>query len=188
MARMWQFSHLTTSLKHISPISHIKIPEQYHKQTPPGKLYIGGLRAFETSPDPIAAAKITHILTVLDFPVTDSPSSLSGYTRLIIDAEDNERQDLLSSFPKTCAFIDQALKEGGNVFVHCALGVSRSASVATAYLMWKFGVGREEALEWVREGRGVGRPNEGFWEQLGRWEEEVKEEREGRGEKKDAKL
>ena len=42
-----------------------------------------------------------------------------------------ESADLLSHLPELCDFIDQARAAGGAVYVHCAAGVSRSATVRT---------------------------------------------------------
>ena len=59
-----------------------------------------------------------------------------------------------------------ALEGGGGVFVHCAMGKSRSATSVVAYLMWKYGYGRDYALALVCEVRPVCSPNPGFMEQL----------------------
>jgi hypothetical protein len=59
---------------------------------------------------------------------------------------------------------------GQTTFVHCLNGVSRSALVVTAYLMWKNHWGRDEALRFVRTKRPEARPNPAFLERLGEWE------------------
>jgi dual specificity phosphatase 12 len=61
-------------------------------------------------------------------------------------------------------------QEGRTTFVHCRNGVSRSALVVTAYLMWKNRWGREEALRSVRTRRPEARPNPAFMERLLEWE------------------
>lgn len=68
-------------------------------------------------------------------------------------------------FGETADFIDQAIVGGGRVLVHCFMGMSRSATIALAYLMIKKNMTAEEALKTVRRNRGV-RPNEGFLRQL----------------------
>lgn len=52
-------------------------------------------------------------------------------SRLIIPVYDTEDADLLQHFPRAIAFIQGALTSGGKVLVHCAAGVSRSATVRT---------------------------------------------------------
>ncbi len=46
-----------------------------------------------------------------------------------LDVVDVESADLLSHLPDLCDFIDEARQGGGVVYVHCAAGVSRSATV-----------------------------------------------------------
>lgn len=50
-----------------------------------------------------------------------------------ISVEDVDYADLLIHLPSACQFIDQALRNGGNVLVHCVQGISRSATVIAAY-------------------------------------------------------
>lgn len=53
----------------------------------------------------------------------------------------------------------------GKVFVHCAMGVSRSGALVLAYLMICHGLSLAEAIIAVRLNRDIG-PNSGFLEQL----------------------
>lgn len=57
----------------------------------------------------------------------------------------------------------QAAKaRGGRVLLHCSQGVSRSASLAIAYLMWKQNSTFDSTLAAVKAIRGVANPNIGF--------------------------
>jgi hypothetical protein len=67
------------------------------------------------------------------------------------------------------------------VLVHCMAGVSRSASVLLAYMMWKEGITAARALREVQLRRSIVNPNEGFREQLLRWEEALQHDRLERG-------
>jgi hypothetical protein len=69
----------------------------------------------------------------------------------------------------------EGLTTGGGVLIHCAAGVSRSATVATAWLMRAENIGVKEALEKVKAKRFMINPNSGFREQLVRWETHIKE-------------
>lgn len=142
----------------------------------PGRLYIGGLYALYQT-DLIRAAGITHVLSVIDY----DPNLRERFPdlrleHLWINVEDNLNVDLLGEFERVVRWIDRALEgreggeeKGGGVFVHCAMGKSRSATLVVAYLMWKYGLGVEKALEQVCEGRPVCQPNVGFMEQLEVW-------------------
>ncbi|KAI1297127.1 Dual specificity protein phosphatase 13 isoform A [Halotydeus destructor] len=68
-------------------------------------------------------------------------------------------------FHECSDFIDRALQNGGRLLIHCMVGLSRSATIALAYLMLKRDMSLEEALRTVRKQREV-RPNDGFLKQL----------------------
>lgn len=125
-----------------------------------------------------------------------------------IDIDDDESSDILVRFPAAVRFIDDGLHPHGSetreaeatspsspktgVYVHCAMGKSRSVSCVVAYLLYKyphrFGgkqfidsaasaqrrrMTAEEAvtsaLQCVREGRPGAAPNSGFMRQLELW-------------------
>jgi dual specificity phosphatase 12 len=76
--------------------------------------------------------RITHILSVCTDPI---PAELpeSGIRHMRIPVEDVDYADLLIYLPSAVQFIDNALKNGGVVLVHCVQGISRSAAVIAAY-------------------------------------------------------
>jgi dual specificity phosphatase 12 len=59
----------------------------------------------------------------------------------------------------------------GGVFIHCAMGKSRSATLVCAYLIYHYALSPSAALEQLCEGRPVCEPNVGFREQLEVWAE-----------------
>lgn len=60
-----------------------------------------------------------------------------------------------------------------NVFVHCYAGVSRSVTIVVAYLMRFWGWGLKVAIAFVQAKRIVAKPNDGFMEQLRKYEEKL---------------
>eukprot|EP00913_Durusdinium_trenchii_P011376 g10687.t1 len=59
-----------------------------------------------------------------------------------------------------------AMHNGGRVLVHCREGVSRSATIVIAYLMWRYSLSFEAAHERIRQNRPICNPNTGFTCQL----------------------
>ncbi|XP_015586239.1 dual specificity protein phosphatase 3 isoform X2 [Cephus cinctus] len=73
--------------------------------------------------------------------------------------------DISKYFYTSADFIEDALKNGGNVLVHCKMGISRSATCVLAYLMIKKNMLAVDAIRTVRINRDI-RPNYGFLRQL----------------------
>ncbi|KAK4553834.1 hypothetical protein LTR86_009009 [Recurvomyces mirabilis] len=163
-ARFWEFAHLSDDFKKMGWVD--QVPRA-------GKLYIGGLHALYQKPDLFEKAKITHILSVLDFDIYEA-GAFKEYKHYMLRVDDDPNEELLKHFKETSSFIDEALSNGGGVFVHCAMGKSRSATCVCAYLMQKFDMTPEDALAQVCEGRPVCSPNPGFMEQLRVWREMLK--------------
>jgi len=91
----------------------------------------------------------------------------SNMKYLKLELEDSSEFELtLSVFEMANAFIEQIRNESGRVLVHCAGGVSRSATVVLAYLMLKHNLDMCTALAWVKEKRSVIFPNQGFFKKL----------------------
>ncbi|XP_040905370.1 dual specificity protein phosphatase 13A family protein [Toxotes jaculatrix] len=82
-----------------------------------------------------------------------------------VPANDLPTFDLSPFFYPAAEFIHQALTSGGKVFVHCAVGVSRSASLVLAYLMIYHHLTLLSSIRCVQEKRWIF-PNRGFLRQL----------------------
>lgn len=81
--------------------------------------------------------------------------------------DDVEDDNLLGELPQAVEFITKALESGGRVLIHCAMGKSRSVTVAVAFLISKYpDLTPTAALEKIREARPIAEPNEGFMKQL----------------------
>ncbi|XP_069011546.1 dual specificity protein phosphatase 13A-like [Embiotoca jacksoni] len=83
-----------------------------------------------------------------------------------VPADDSPSFDLSRFFFPSAEYIHNALDTpGGRVLVHCAVGVSRSASIVLAYLMIHHHYILLEAINKVKERRWIF-PNRGFLKQL----------------------
>ena len=95
---------------------------------------------------------------------TQTPFEQMNYHYVPI--EDSWGADIASHVPEAVRFIHRNRAEGNNVLVHCAAGVSRSASITIAYLMAKYQNGYDQTLYLVRSKRSCVCPNPGFVRQL----------------------
>ena len=109
---------------------------------------------------------ITHIVISAKYLGKYFPDKFQ-YLELPLD--DHPDQDLISHLKPAINFI----KNGKIVFVHCAAGISRSASIVIAYLMttkkWKY----DDAYNFVKSKRSVIDPNFGFVKQLKKLDEQI---------------
>ena len=56
-----------------------------------------------------------------------------GINHVHVSKRDERDENLLESFGELCAVIEGELQGGKRVLVHCAMGISRSATVVCAY-------------------------------------------------------
>lgn len=80
---------------------------------------------------------------------------------------DQEKVNLLSSFMRT----GEKHPKGGRVLVHCTQGVSRSATIVAAYLMWRKRESAAKILRFIKNKRPQVDPNDGFLDQLVIWQD-----------------
>ncbi|KAH3763709.1 leucine rich repeat protein [Pelomyxa schiedti] len=114
----------------------------------------------------LQANRVTHIVSAIR---TKRPLYPLSFRYLNVPVDDTDEDDILSYFPATMEFIDQARKAGSSVLVHCMAGMSRSATLVIAYIIFKFNCSVEKALSHTQQKRPIVWPNEGFIEQLNKW-------------------
>lgn len=85
------------------------------------------------------------------------------YHQCLLD--DDESENIAQYFDEGTQFIHAQRKKGG-VLVHCAAGISRSASLVIAYLIRYHNMKYDQAFNFVRQQRDIICPNRAFVEQL----------------------
>lgn len=76
-------------------------------------------------------------------------------------------------FKSFCEQMDSELKSGNIVYVHCSAGISRSATMIIAYVMYKNKITFEESFKYVESKRNIICPNSSFIKQLKEFENEL---------------
>ena len=66
---------------------------------------------------------------------------------------DFDPDDLRRNLPRCIEMLDELLRQGHTVYMHCSMGINRSPSVVIAYLHWVQGWDLERAAEHVLERR-----------------------------------
>ncbi|MEO0236820.1 MAG: dual specificity protein phosphatase [candidate division WOR-3 bacterium] len=109
---------------------------------------------------------ITHIVSIGQSP---HPNTLTAnFARFILyDIKDENTENILYYFPSIFHFMRQAIREGGKIYVHCVMGISRSATIVIAFLRANgYFDSLQDAYNYVKNRRPWINPNEGFKTQL----------------------
>ena len=88
------------------------------------------------------------------------------------ELEDDTRENILSIVDDAVDLIENIRRRNGRVYLHCAVGQSRSPSIAMAYIMKYEKKTLKEAHREVSACREIW-PNPGFLEDLAAWEHEL---------------
>ena len=123
-------------------------------------LYLGGLRSAQT--------RLIYDTLGIKAVVTCGRKmrvNTEGIEHLSIQVEDLEEQSMQPYFEQVSAFIAEQIQRGA-VLVHCFAGLSRSATMVTAYLMSHRGMRLDDAIAHVIAARPAVHPNPGFVREL----------------------
>lgn len=139
-----------------------------------GFLYLGDRRLAETW-DVYRNLGITHAINATKG--VPNRFEKEGVKYLRVYVEDNAEVKIKFHFSRAFEFIDDALYANNNggcnkVLVHCAQGVSRSATIVIMYLMKHFDWSYNQAFSYVKRHREIIEPNNGFMDQLLEFEED----------------
>lgn len=106
---------------------------------------------------------ITHIVNC----AVEIPSYFPDhFSYLNLRLDDTPSQSIYHVLERSFNFILSAIGRGGNVLVHCAAGISRSASMVIYFIMKTKEMAFQKALDYVRSKRSIVNPNQGFVYQL----------------------
>ncbi|XP_045866896.1 dual specificity protein phosphatase 16 [Meles meles] len=107
---------------------------------------------------------------------------------LRVPVNDSFCEKILPWLDKSVDFIEKAKASNGRVLVHCLAGISRSATIAIAYIMKRMDMSLDEAYRFVKEKRPTISPNFNFLGQLLDYEKKIKNQTGASGPKSKLKL
>lgn len=134
-------------------------------------LYLSGVRAAE-DPSQLMRCSITCVVNVSE--AGGGAPRLPHVEYVHVPVQDSPLAPLSVHFDEVADLIHQTGVHGGRTLVHCRAGVSRSAALCMAYLLKHGGMTLLEAHRTLKACRPLVRPNRGFWEQLIRYESELR--------------
>jgi predicted protein tyrosine phosphatase len=132
------------------------------------KLHIGSLDA-PIDTNYLEKHNITYIINLSKI----SYAKYDNIKYLDIPIDDAMNSDMTPYFDQAIEFISKAFRHHANILVHCAAGISRSATIVIAYLVKKYGMTVAAAHKYLAASRPAVAPNEAFLSQLKRFEKEV---------------
>ncbi|KAG6547301.1 hypothetical protein Mapa_011238 [Marchantia paleacea] len=135
-----------------------------------GHLYFGSSIVAQDF-DTLRTNKITHILNCVGYVCSEYFPKSFHYRVLWL--QDSPCEDLTSVLYDCFDYFEDVKEQGGRVYIHCCQGVSRSAAIVIAYLMWREGRQFEDVFQDVKTLRGVTSPNMGFAFQLMQWHSRI---------------
>lgn len=125
--------------------------------------YIGSENAAQDT-EMLHKIGITHIVNLNGYTTTSTFSD--GFQYYNVKMSDCVFEELNEDFWNAVEFTKRAINNGGTVFVHCRLGISRSAALCVAYLMEKKKISFDAAFALLKTKRPAVNINQGFVTQL----------------------
>ncbi|KAI0787763.1 dual specificity phosphatase [Fomes fomentarius] len=140
-----------------------------------GALYLGSFTAI-LDPALLTSHQIQAVVQILESPWLPSVEAHAAQGNELeccrLNISDSTSTDLHPHLESTVHWIDDKLRRGINVLVHCQQGISRSASIVIAYLIYTHNMSYDFAFDFVKRKRACIKPNSSFVRCLQEWEQQ----------------
>ena len=131
-------------------------------------IYIGNLSAAYNT-HLLKEKRIEYIVTA----IWNMPRINEFVYTMQIDIIDVPQNNITQYFEQCNTFLDLAINQQQNVFLHCICGVSRSVTLLIAYFIYKYRISPKIALDYIQTKRPIANPNKGFMKQLDSYYQEI---------------
>ena len=129
-------------------------------------IYISGYRA-SLDYAFLIGNNFTHIINCAGGSKTFFPLYFKEFKYYQIELRDDGNIDINDSIVKFISFVKEISKDKKNkILIHCSEGISRAPCLVCAYLMWKFNMDSDSAINFIKEKRKCVDINFGFLFQL----------------------
>ncbi|VVC44563.1 Protein-tyrosine phosphatase-like,Atypical dual specificity phosphatase, subfamily A,Atypical dual [Cinara cedri] len=151
------------------PIKKLKISTCDYSEVYP-RIYVGDWNTAQNL-NLLLSLGITHVVNAAEGNGFDLVKTNEEFYRPVniaymgLSLSDDPDVAINEYFDSVSNFIDDALLQKGKILIHCIMGISRSATIAIAYLMIKKRLRAKDAVEKVKKARYI-QPNDGFLKQL----------------------
>ena len=129
-------------------------------------IYISGYRA-SLDYAFLIGNNFTHIINCAGGSKTFFPLYFKEFKYYEIELRDDGNINITDTIVKFISFLKQVTQDKKNkILIHCSEGISRAPALVCAYLMWKFNMNSDDAINFVKEKRHCVDINFGFLFQL----------------------
>ena len=101
---------------------------------------------------------ITHVINCSS-DYSDNYQKHKGVVYKNYHLKDHVRENIESIFYDAIFFIEEVKRNNGKVYVHCVQGISRSATICIAYLIFDQKMTYQSGLNYITQRRQVANPN-----------------------------
>ena len=137
------------------------------------RLFVGSELSARSLPN-LRAHGVTHVVNCATLPnAHEGRPGAPSYLKLDLLDSVIDLPRMPAALAEAAAFIRDAHGAGGTVLVHCHRGISRSCTVAMAYLIAERRCTAETIFDELRRARPVCDPNLGYWVTLKEWERQL---------------
>jgi protein-tyrosine phosphatase len=134
------------------------------------QLYLGDYSLIVCDTQYFIREKFTHIINVgseiLYSPKVTKLLGENGIEMMKFPMYDREEYNIEKVLSEVLHLMQIVIANKGKVYIHCAMGISRSATIVIAYLIMHQQMSFDEAYEWVKARRSWICPNPRFMKDL----------------------